>query len=332
MATCWFGSHCNFYFMTVEIRRNFSQGTRQRLGDKLFFGAASTAAITAFGLVALILVFLGYRSWPTFQHEGVSFITGSVWDETTHTFQVLPMLVGSIYLGFLGLLVAVPCSVFMAYFIEFVAPPRVSKITRFMVDFLAAIPSIIIGFWGLVVFTPAGSSWAVLLNKYFSFIPFFKNDPQNFGGSPFIGAWILGVMMTPIITSVSREVMSRVDPEIVNAARALGGGSYTILRRVIFPISKGGILGGVLLGLGRGLGETIAILYTVNLIFTTNISRPLENRGGSIASWIATSFGEASSAGISALMAAGVVLFALTLVINVFSSLIVERAVRKMAS
>ena len=318
--------------MTVEIRRNFSQGTRQRFGDKLFFGGASAAALFAFGLVALILVFLGYRAWPTFRHEGFSFITGSVWDATTGKYEILPMLVGSIYLGFLGLIIAVPCSVFMAYFIEFVAPIRVSKITRFMVDFLAAIPSIIIGFWGLAVFTPTGSSWAELLNKYFSFIPFFKNDPQNFGSSPFIGAWILGVMMTPIITSVSREVMSRVDPEVVNAARALGGGSYTILRRVIFPISKGGILGAILLGLGRGLGETIAILYTVNLVFVTNISRPLENRGGSIASWIATSFGEANSAGISALMAAGVVLFVITLIINVLSSLIVERAVRKMAS
>jgi phosphate transport system permease protein len=318
--------------MDLEIRRNFSQGTKRRFGDRLFFGAASTAALFALALVALILVFLGYRSWPTFVHQGIGFVTGSKWDAVSQKFQIFPMLVGSIYLGFLGLLIAVPASVFMAYFIEFVAPTRISKVTRFLVDFLAAIPSIIIGFWGLVVFTPAGSSWAELLNKHLSFIPLFKNDLQNFGGSPFIGAWILAVMMIPIITSVSREVMSRVDPEVVNAARALGGGSYSILRRVIFPVSKGGILGAILLGLGRGLGETIAILYTVNLVFQTNITRPLENRGGSIASWIATSFGEATPAALGALMAAGVVLFVITLFINVVSSLIVERSVRKMAS
>jgi len=318
--------------MATDIRRDFSKGTKQRLGDKLFFGTASAAALFAFGLVALILIFLGYRAWPTFSQQGFSFITGSIWEDTENKFQIFPMLVGSLYLGFIGLLIAVPCSIFMAYYIEFVAPARISKITRFLVDFLAAIPSIIIGFWGLVVFTPAGGSWAQLLNKYFSFIPLFKNDNQNFGGSPFIGGWILGVMMIPIITSVSREVMSRVDPELVNAGRALGGGSFSILRRIILPVSKGGVLGGVLLGLGRGLGETIAILYTVNLVFVTNVTRPLENRGGSIASWIATSFGEASSAAIGALMAAGVLLFAITLVINILSSLIVERAVRKMAS
>ncbi|MEI7442716.1 MAG: phosphate ABC transporter permease subunit PstC [Actinomycetes bacterium] len=318
--------------MSVEIRRNFSQGTKQRLGDRLFFGTASAAALFAFGLVALILIFLGYRAWPTFSQQGFSFITGSTWEDTTNTFQIFPMLVGSIYLGLIGLLIAVPCSIFMAYYIEFVAPARISKVVRFLVDFLAAIPSIIIGFWGLVVFTPQGISWAELINKYFSFLPIFKNDNQNFGGSPFIGGWILGVMMIPIITSVSREVMSRVDPELVNAGRALGGGSFSILRRVILPVSKGGVLGGVLLGLGRGLGETIAILYTVNLIFVTNLTRPLESRGGSIASWIAASFGEATSAVIGALMAAGVVLFAITLIINILSSLIVERSVRKMAS
>jgi phosphate transport system permease protein len=139
-------------------------------------------------------------------------------------------------------------------------------------------------------------------------------------------------MMTPIITSVSREVMSRVDQELINASYALGGTMFTTLRRVVLPTSKSGILGGILLALGRGLGETIAILYTLNLIFHTNLLHPLENRGGSVASMIAAFFGEADDTTIHALMAAGLVLFIMTLTVNVIATGIVQRAERRMAS
>ena len=317
--------------MATEIRRDFTAGV-QRRSDRLFFGTASAAALFSFLIVVLILVFLGYRSLDTFKTEGIHFITGSVWDPASNIFGIAPMLMGSIYLGLAGLLVAVPCAIIMAYFIEFVAPPKIAKTLTLAVDLLAAIPSILIGFWGLVVFSPVAGGWSQILNQHFPYIPFFKNDTGNFTGSPFIGAWILGVMMIPIITSVSREVMSRVDKELVNAAIALGGSSYTTLRRVILPTSKGGVLGGILIGLGRGLGETIAILYVLNLVMEVNVTRPLENKGGSIASWIAANWGEATGSTVSALLAAGVVLFILTLVINFISSSIVQRAERKMAS
>lgn len=304
----------------------------QRRGDKIFFGSASAAAIFSFLIVLLILIFLGYRSIGTFKSEGVHFITGSVWDPSNNIFGIAPMLMGSIYLGLTGLILAVPCSIIMAYFIEFVAPQKIAKMLTMAVDLLAAIPSILIGFWGLVVFSPVAGNWSQILNSHFPYIPFFKNETENFTGSPFIGAWILGVMMIPIITSVSREVMSRVDKELVNAAIALGGSSYTTFRRVILPTSKGGVLGGILIGLGRGLGETIAILYVLNLVMEINVTRPLENKGGSIASFIAANWGEATGTTVGALLAAGVVLFILTLVINFISASIVQRAERKMAS
>ena len=304
----------------------------QRRGDKLFFGSASIAAIFSFFIVVLILVFLGYRSLGTFTSQGFHFISGSVWDASNNIYGIAPMLVGSVFLGLAGLIIAVPSSVIMAYFIEFVAPQRVSRWLTMAIDLLAAIPSILIGFWGLVVFSPVAGGWSEILSQHFGALPFFQNSTGNFTGSPFIGAWILGVMMIPIITSVSREVMSRVDKELVNAAIALGGSSYTTFRRVILPTSKGGVLGGILIGLGRGLGETIAILYVLNLVMEVNLTRPLENKGGSIASFIAAKFGEATGSEVSALLAAGVVLFVLTLVINFISSSIVQRAERKMAS
>lgn len=316
---------------TKQERVNFDSAVT-RLSDRLFFGSATGAAMLAFAIVGLILFFLGLRAWPTLQAEGLSFITGSTWDSSVGTFQIMPMLVGSIVVSALGILIATPLSIFAAFFIAFIAPPKLAKISTLIVDLLAALPSILIGFWGASVFTPAGSSWAELLNSKLGFIPLFQNESGTFTRSPFIAGWILAIMMVPIITSVSREVMSRVDKELINAGHALGGTTFSTLRRVILPTSKGGILGGILLALGRGIGETIAILYTLNLVFNVNVTRPLENRGGSVASMIAAFFGEADDATIHALMAAGLVLFVMTLLVNVIATSIVQRSERRMAS
>ena len=316
---------------TNSDRVNFDTAVT-RSGDRIFFGSATGAAMLAFSIVGLILFFLGLRAWPTLRAEGFSFVTGSTWDSTIGTFQIMPMLVGSMVIATIGVLIATPLSIFSAFFIAFIAPPRLAKISTLVVDLLAALPSILIGFWGASVFTPAGASWAEFLNGKLGFIPLFQNSSGTFTRSPFIGGWILGIMMVPIITSVSREVMSRVDKELINAGHALGGTTFTTLRRVILPTSRGGILGGILLALGRGIGETIAILYVLNLVFKVNVFRPLENRGGSVASMIAASFGEATDAEIHALMAAGLVLFIVTLLVNVIATAIVQRAERKMAS
>lgn len=301
-------------------------------GDRLFVGISYAAGLFSLFSVSLIFLYLAYRSQETFSSQGFSFVTGSTWDSTVGTYQLAPMLIGSLVISIIGLSIAIPASVSVAYFIVFMASPRISKVATAIVDLLAAMPSIIIGLWGVYVFSPTAESWARLLNDYLGFVPIFQNSTQNFLRSPFIAGWILAIMIIPIITSVSREVMSRVDRELINAAVALGSNKFSTLRRVIIPTAKGGILGGILLGLGRGLGETIAILYTLNLIFEVNVLRPLENKGGSVASLIAARFGEAPDDEISALLAAGVVLFVLTLLVNMIASGIVQRAERKMAS
>jgi phosphate transport system permease protein len=194
------------------------------------------------------------------------------------------------------------------------------------VDLLAALPSVVLGLWGLLVFSPVAASWAELLNQTLGFIPIFQNSGDNFFRSPFIAGWVVAVMIVPIIASVTREIFSQLDRELINAALALGAGRWSTLRRVILPTSSGGIVGGVLLGLGRALGETVAILFVLNLAFETNWFNVLEAKGGSIASMILAKFGEAGPEEVAALMAAGVVLFIVTLLVNSLASYIVAKA------
>jgi phosphate transport system permease protein len=281
--------------------------------------------------VFLIVFFLGKASASTFQTQGLEFFTGSTWIDAEGIYQIFPMLVGSVFCSLIGLVIAAPISIAIAYFIEFMAPTRLAKSLTSVIDLLAAMPSIVIAIWGAFVFAPVASQWAELLHRHLGGIPGFQNTTGQFFGSPFIASWILAIMMTPIITSVAREMIGSVDKDLVSAAYALGGTRFTTMRRVVLPTAKGGITGGVLLGLGRGLGETIAVLYVLNLVFVVNLNI-FENRGGTIASMIASKYGEASEIEVKALMAAGVSLFLITIFVNFVAQIIVGRSERKMAS
>ena len=320
--------------MSLDIERTPLNTKQVAKGDKAFFAISTSAALFTLTLVFLVLIFLTYRSWTTFTEQGLSFLTGSTWDNTTDpgTFQILPMVVGSILISSVGLVIAVPTAVAVAYFIEYMAPPRISKIATSFVDLLAALPSVVIGLWGILVLVPAATEWSTLLTRHLGFIPFFKNESGNALGSPFMAGWTVAIMIIPIITSVSREVMSRVDKELVSAASALGGTNFSTMRRVVLPTAKSGILGGILLGLGRALGETVAIFFVLNLIFDTNWYNILEPRGGAIPSLIVSKFGETTESELSALMAAGVVLFVVTLIVNMIATSIVQRSEKRMAS
>ncbi len=298
------------------------------LGDRIFFGITTGTAYFSIVLVALVLVFLLIRAWPAFQHEGFNFIVGSKWDDSVQpmVMQIFPMLYGSILLAILGVLLAVPMAIALAYLIEFLAPKPIARVATLLVDLLAALPSVVIGLWGLFVFSPVAEGWSKLLNQYLGWLPFFANSSGNFSRSPFIAGWIVAVMIVPIITSVTREIFSQMDRDLINAAKALGGGMSSTFTKVILPTASSGIVGGTLLGLGRALGETVAIFFVLNLSFDTNWFQLVEARGGSIASMILGKLGNASDYERSGLMAAGVVLFVTTLVINFIAGYIVNRA------
>ena len=309
------------------VKRKLATKPHSR-ADRIFYGLARAAAYGAILLVGLILVFLLMRSAPTLIQQGTAFITGGTWNGsvTPPILQIGPMLWGSILIALCGVLLAVPLSVATAYFIEFMAAKRVAKVATIVVDLLAAIPSIVIGLWGLTVFTPVAADWAKVLNQYLGWFPVFASSTKNFVGTPFIAGWIVAVMIVPIITSVAREIFSQMDRDIINASLALGGSKSTSFFRVILPTASGGIVGGVLLGLGRALGETVAIYYVLNLSFDINWGDVLENRGGSVASLILSKFGEATTEEIGGLMAAGLVLFIITLLVNWVAAWIVNLA------
>lgn len=298
------------------------------LVDRVFFGIATSASGVAIALVVLVLVFLLASSAPALQQQGVNFVVGSEWDNTLQppVFQMGPMLYGTFLIAFLGMVLAVPLSIAIAYFIEFLASGWVSKVATVLIDLLAAIPSIVIGLWGLLVFTPVGVHWSGLLDKYLGFIPIFDNQSTNFVGSPFIASWIVAVMIVPIISSVTREVFSQIDKDVIKAGLALGGSRAATFFQIILPTSAGGVVGGTLLGFGRALGETVAIFFVINLSFGINWYELLEARSGSIASLIVARFGEATGEELQALMAAGLVLFVLTLIVNWLAAVIVDKA------
>jgi len=296
--------------------------------DRRFYKTATVAANSSIVLVSLIFIFLMWRSWPAFESQGIAYIFGSTWDNSPENFvlQIGPMLWGSVLVSALGVALAVPMAISIAYFIVFMANKRFGKIATVMVDLLAALPSVVLGLWGLLVFSPVAAGWAEMLNQYLGFIPIFQNSSGNFLRSPFIASWVVAVMIVPIIASVTREIFSQLDRELINASLALGAGRWSTFRRVIMPTSSSGVVGGVLLGLGRALGETVAIFFVLNLVFDINLFNVLEDKGGSVASMILAKFGEAGQEEVAGLMAAGVVLFVVTLFVNMVASYIVSKA------
>jgi phosphate transport system permease protein len=298
--------------------------------DRIFYGIATAAAYSTIVLVIAIMFFLTLRAWPTFEKFGfVDFIFGSGWDNTIDnpSFHIGPMLYGSFLIAAIGVLLAVPMAISIAYFIEFMAPKAVAKSTALLVDLLAAIPSVVIGLWGLSVFSPVGAHWGELLHNALGFLPMFENDADNFLRTPFIAGFIVAVMIVPIIASITREIFSQIDQDLIKASLALGGNRESTFRKVILPTAAGGIVGGVLLALGRAVGETVAIFFVLNLVFDeVNWFRIVLPEGGAIASLILSKFAEATADEVSALLAAGVVLFGFTLLINTLASFIVVKA------
>jgi phosphate transport system permease protein len=170
----------------------------------------------------------------------------------------------------------------------------------------------------------SGAYWAKLLNNYLGFLPFFKNELRVFENSPFIVSLILAVMIIPIITSISREVFSQAPLDRIQAAYALGATRWSMIRAVVIPHGRNGVIGGAMLGLGRAMGETVAVYLVLNLVFKINL-QILASAGGNVASLIAGRFSEATPYELKGLMAAGLVLFLVTLAVNATATLIVNR-------
>ncbi|MBU6242149.1 MAG: phosphate ABC transporter permease subunit PstC [Acidobacteria bacterium] len=305
----------------------------RNLGDRIFRRGVTAGALTSFVVLSFIAALLFFRGFEIFRAFGLDFITTSTWDAAdgtieNATFGVAAMIVGSIVTAVIAMVVAFPFVVSSALFLEFYVTPKLKFVLVSVLDLMAAIPSIIYGLWGYLVLMPHAAGWAASINKYLGWIPIFSVDVENFDASPFVSGLVLALMILPIAMSVTREVYSRAPLDQIQAAYALGGSRWGAIRAVVLPFGRSGLVGGMLLGLGRALGETIAVLLTLNLVFEVKF-QVLASAGGSVASLIASRIGEATPLELKALMAAGLVLFVLTLLVNFGASSIVARAERR---
>ncbi|MEY4161913.1 MAG: hypothetical protein RI939_642 [Actinomycetota bacterium] len=307
--------------------------TNYTLVDRVFRGSMTAGALFSLVVLALIAAFLLYRGFEIFSDFGFSFITGEIWnigdpmDTSTAVLGIGAMLVGSVLTAFIAILFAVPFAIAAALFIEYYAPKSVRTALTALLDLVAAIPSVIFGIWGYAVLLPIVEDWSVPLERWLDFIPVFAVPSGIFGRSPFLAGLLLALMITPIVTSVAREVYGQAPRDLVDASYALGGTKWGAIRNVVLPFGRSGLVGGAMLGLGRALGETVAVYLTLNLVFDINF-RILGSAGGNVASLIATKFGEATAYELKALMAAGLVLFLVTLLVNFLATVIVNRSRR----
>ena len=305
--------------------------TEPRRSDKVFRGLVTAGGLSSLVILGLIAIFLGYRGFEVIVKEGFGFITNSDWsvtlDENANVvdsnFGLAAMLVGTILCAVVAVVIALPISVFSALFLNFYAPDRLKRFLIAIIDMMAAFPSILFGIWGFLVLMPTAEYWAKLIHKYLGWIPIFDLQVPVYTRSPFVAGVVLAIMIIPIITSVSREVFSQAPLDRIQAAYALGATRWAMIKAVVIPHGRNGVIGGAMLGLGRAMGETVAVFTVLNIVFQVNW-QVLLGAGGNVASLIILKFGEANPYEIKALMAAGLVLFLLTLLVNAIANVIVK--------
>jgi phosphate transport system permease protein len=278
-------------------------------------------------LVLAITLFLAQKAWPVLQTRGLKFFTTSVWEPGTNgDYGILGDLLGTVTVAVVALLVAFPISLATALAINEYVPGVARRVLITLVDLLAAVPSLVYGLWGVTVFDAWVTGLTTWLTDHAAFFPLFQAGPGKVGRSLFVCGLVVAIMVTPIITSVSREVMSQVPREQCEGALALGGTKWGMITDVILPFSRNGIIGAALLGLGRALGETIAVtlILSVTNLPNTHILYP---GGGTIPALIVDWYAQVGSGrGLDALTLAGLTLFALTLGVNIIARIIVSRS------
>ena len=305
--------------------------TEPRKSDRIFRRVVTVGGLSSLAILSLITLFLGYRGFEVLRQEGFGFITSSDWSITTDDagnvvesqFGLAAMLVGTILCAIIAVTIALPISIASALFLNFYSPQWLKRILIAVVDMMAAFPSILFGIWGFLVLMPSAEYWAKLIHHYLGFIPLFDLAPYVVTRSPFVAGVVLAIMIIPIITSVSREVFSQTPLDRIQAAYALGATRWAMIKAVVIPHGRSGVIGGAMLGLGRAMGETVAVFTVLNIVFQVNW-HILLGAGGNVASLIILKFGEASPYEIKALMAAGLVLFLLTLLVNAIADVIVK--------
>jgi phosphate transport system permease protein len=303
---------------------------RRANGDSVFRGLTLLAGAFVLAVLVAIAVFLVVKALPTFSHDTKSFWTTFEWlpDSTPADFGVAALAFGTALSAVLALLMAFPVAVAVALFITDYAPRRLARWLGYITDLLAAVPSVVFGLWGLYWLVPHLTPLQHWLADNLGLIPLFADSESataNASRSIFAASVVLAIMVLPIISAIAREVFQQVDPALKEAALGLGSTRWEMIRTAVMPPSKGGLAGATILGLGRALGETIAVALVLGSSYAVDFKVLVPGKN-TIAANIATQFGEAGSVGRPAHIASGLVLFAMTMGVTVLARWIIYRA------
>jgi phosphate transport system permease protein len=296
--------------------------------DRTFRGAALAAGLAVLLILGAIAFTTVRRAWPAFDLMGFRFLTSSRWDPNADEFGAKAFLYGSLVASAIALTLAVPVSIGIALFTTQVVPARWRRPIVYTVDLLAVIPSVVFGLWGILFFAKKVPGFYDNIARIADPVPLLGSlfdDPR--GRSYMTAGIILAVMITPIITSLAREVIDTCPPSEREGALALGATRWEMIRGVVLPHSKGGLVGAIMLGLGRAMGETIAVALVIGS--TNNITANLFASGDALPARIANEWGEAEGNWRAALVGLAVVLFVVTILVNLLATSIVSRSVSK---
>lgn len=294
---------------------------KRRPGDLWFSGTAVFAGSMIVVTLAAVAIFLIVQSLPAFgaDSQSASLLTTNFWG------YVGPLLFGTIWAAFLALLVAVPLSLGIALFITHYAPRRLAQGLGYIVDLLAAVPSVVFGLWGILVFAPSVVPTYKWLNENLGWIPLFSGQVLNSGRTILTAALVLAVMVVPIITAICREIFLQTPVLHEEAALALGATRWEMIRMAVLPFGRSGIVSASMLGLGRALGETMAVAMVLSATNVLTLQLLTSQNPSTIAANIALTFPEAYALNINVLIATGLILFIVTFAVNAVARWIVSR-------
>jgi len=308
--------------------------SRASPADRIYRGILRAAGISVLVITAMILVFLFIQAWPAISAEGYKLLTYATLTPGDNQFGVAALLPYSAYVAIIALVIAIPAGLGAALFISEYAPDRLRRPLIAVVDVLAAIPSIVFALWGLIFLMPKVLGFAGWVGQYFGWIPIFRIQPgarinqTELVGSTFIAGLVVSMLVLPIIISLSRQVFSQAPQGEREAAYALGSTRWGMVRTVVLPFGRAGVIGASMLGLGRALGETIVVSFILILNSTSATCNPhmMESGGNTITSEIANNIFVFDKRGVAFLLAAGLILFATTLAINTAASIVISRS------
>ncbi|MDR1633390.1 MAG: phosphate ABC transporter permease subunit PstC [Bifidobacteriaceae bacterium] len=303
--------------------------------DRVFKYGSHGAGLLVLVIMTLVGLFLAIRGGQAISQAGVQFWTEQDWEPNSGRFGIAAVLFGTVVIAVIAIAVALPLALGTATYISEYAPPSVKSLLVGVVDLMAAIPSVVYGLWGMFWLQGHLLPVAQWIATHFGWIPIFKVDrfdprdplatPTVFTASAFLAGLVVAMMVAPIACSVMREVFAQAPVGEREGALALGSSKWGMIRSVVYPFGRGGIIGGTMLGLGRALGETIAVYLVISPVYVINW-QVLSTGSNSISSLIALHYGEASDFELSGLMAAGLALFVVTMLVNFGAGIIIQRS------